>query len=147
MPSQVESEFIKDLRSKINNWSKTEVGRANRWLKYIQLTPDLLHLMIKLSANENLTADHKAKLAVAISYFMSPMDFIPETYWGAIGFIDDIVLTVLVLEHIIKSGGESVVTEQWEDNADLNAVIKEVLHSAEKMVGSDYWNKLQNLIK
>jgi len=147
MSSQIGSEFIEDLRLKINNWSKTEIGRTNRWLKYIQLTPDLLHLLIKLSANENLTADHKAKLAVAISYFMSPMDFIPETYWGAFGFIDDIVLTALVLDFIIKSDGSSVVTEQWEVEMRIDTIVKEILQSAEKMVGSNYWNKLQDLIK
>lgn len=147
MSSQVESEFIQNLRSKINNWSKTEIGQSNQWLKYIQLTPDILHLMIKLSADEALTSEHKAKLAVAISYFMSPMDFIPETYWGVIGFIDDVVLATLALNYIMQSAGSSVITKQWENEANLVNIIGEILQSAEKMVGSDYWAKLQALLK
>lgn len=147
MQPPIESEFIQNLRSKIENWSKTEIGQANQWLKYIRLTPDILHLMIQLAADQDLPAEHKAKLAVAISYFMSPMDFIPETYWGAIGFIDDIVLASHVLNIIIQSTGATMIEKYWKSEDKISVIIAEILQAADKMVGRDYWAKLKDLVK
>jgi len=147
MQPPIESEFIQNLRSKIENWSKTEIGQANQWLKYIRLTPDILHLLTKLAADPNLAAEHKVKLAVAISYFMSPMDFIPETYWGAIGFIDDIVLAAYVLNTIIQSAGATEIEKYWETENKISVIITEILQAADKMVGRDYWAKLKDLVK
>jgi uncharacterized membrane protein YkvA (DUF1232 family) len=147
MQNQTESEFIQNLRSKIENWSRTEIGQANQWLNYIRLTPDFLHLLTKLTSDENLAAADKAKLAVAISYFMSPMDFIPETYWGAVGFLDDLVLSAYVLSQIIISGGAAVIEQHWQAEGQIKTIIDEILASAEKMVGRNYWTKLKDLVK
>jgi uncharacterized membrane protein YkvA (DUF1232 family) len=147
MPNQTESEFIQNLRSKIENWSKTEIGQANQWLKYIRLTPDFLQLLTKLSADENLSIADKAKIAVAISYFMSPMDFIPETYWGAVGFIDDLVLSAYVLAQIIAANDAELLQKHWQAGGHIGTIIDEILSSAEQMVGRNYWDKLKNLVK
>ncbi|MFH1214848.1 MAG: DUF1232 domain-containing protein [Candidatus Neomarinimicrobiota bacterium] len=143
----VESEFFQTLRSKINNWSKSEIGKANRWLKYILLTPDILHLIVKLLADEELPANYKGKLATAISYFMSPLDFIPETYWGAIGYVDDIVLAVYVMNLVMQETGAAFIEKHWEGPQPIIGVIQNILVDADKMVGPDYWSKLQALVK
>ncbi|MCK4715200.1 MAG: hypothetical protein KAT54_00180, partial [Candidatus Marinimicrobia bacterium] len=66
--SEQYNEYIDGLRSKIQNWLKTTVGKTSKWGKYIQYTPDLFQLLIKLSGENDITLQSKAKLAVAIAY-------------------------------------------------------------------------------
>lgn len=140
-------DFIENLRTIIQNWSKTPVGKSNRWLKYIVHTPDLAHLLVKLSAEPELPANQKSKLAAAIAYFISPMDLIPETYWGALGYVDDITLAALVLKDILTQVEPQIIMRHWSGTVDLLPLIDEILGVAAEMVGSEYYLKLQALIK
>ncbi len=48
--------------------------------------PDLLHLLCKLTIDEDVPVKERAKLAAAIAYFISPIDLVPEAIVGIIGY-------------------------------------------------------------
>jgi len=145
--SEQHNEYIDSLRSKIQNWLNTTVGKTNKWGKYIQYTPDLFHLLIKLSGENDITAQSKAKLAVAIAYFVSPLDLIPEEFWGALGYIDDIALTAYVLNDILQSNDPQIILKHWQISEDLTDLISDILNDAEEMVGKKWWVKLKELVR
>ncbi len=142
-----EISFIETLREQITNWSKTEIAKVNRWSKYIIHTPDLIHLVIKLSNEEAIPVDSRAKLAAVISYFMSPMDMIPESYWGALGYVDDIALAAYLLKFIQNQVGSELLNKHWTGQTDLTELITGIVADAEPMVGKDYWPKLKTTLK
>ena len=146
MPN-VHDNYISTLRDKIDNWLTTEVGKASQWGKYIKYTPELFHLLIKLSADKSLTSGCKAKLATAISYFVSPYDFIPEEFWGALGYVDDITLAAYVINCIMDEIDPEIVLRNWTNEADLGILIADILNVAESMVGKKWWDKLKDLVQ
>lgn len=139
-------DFIENLRKIIQNWSQSPIGRTNPWLSYIQLAPDLAHLMVRLSGEPDIPAAQKAKLATAIAYLIAPMDLIPETYWGALGYLDDIVMAATVIQDILNHVDHQTVHKHWENAADLESVITAILQSAEKMLTPEYYQKLLALL-
>ncbi len=134
--------YIENLRIKIDNWLKSEIGKNNRWNKYIKYTPDLFHLLIRLSVDKTLPNTCKANLAAAISYFVSPYDFIPEEFWGALGYVDDIALAALVIRNILEEVEIQALAVHWTANTDLVNLVNEILEVAEEMVGKQWWDKL-----
>ena len=144
--ADIHSSYINSLKEMIENWLDTEVGKKSKWGQYIKYTPDLFHLLIKLSADKIVSKDCKAKLASAISYFVSPYDFIPEEYWGALGYVDDIALAAYVLDIIIRDNGIETVNTHWNLEQDIHSLIANILNVAEEMVGDIWWHRLKELV-
>lgn len=142
----IHDSYINSLRNKIDNWLESEVGKNSKWGKYIRYTPDLFHLLIKLSAEKALSSSCKAKLAAAISYFVSPYDFIPEEYWGALGYVDDIAFAAYVINYIMNEADHELILSKWDKETDLRVLVADILDIAEDMVGLKWWNKLKEVV-
>lgn len=142
MPNQ-ESDFYRNLRSKMTVWLKTKDGSTNRWAEYLMWAPDLFHLLCKLSIDEGVPTKEKAKLVGAIAYFVSPIDLVPEAILGPVGYVDDIALAAYVLNSIINSSGPDVVRKHWAGDQDVLEVIQTILKVADQMIGSGLWRKLK----
>ena len=145
MPNE-DTDFYASLRNKFQEWAKTEDGKNNKWVEYLLLTPDLFHLLCKLVIDSEVSTIDKAKLGGAIAYFVSPIDLIPEALVGPVGYVDDIALTVYVLNNIIKNNPE-VVQRNWVGDGDILKIVQDILNVADKMVGSSLWNKIKGLVK
>jgi len=142
--TKYDSDFYQDLRQRIRRWLDRE-GGANKWSEYVLLAPDLFHLLCKLSMDPEVPVKHKAKLAAAIAYFVSPIDLMPEAIMGPTGYVDDIALSAYVLNSIINSTDAEIVTKHWAGESDLLGVIQQILKIADEMVGSGLWKKLKRL--
>ena len=116
------------------------------WAGYLLVAPDLFHLLCKLTLDKEVPAKEKAKLAIVIAYFVSPLDLIPEAVVGPVGYIDDIVLSAYVLNSIISKTNPEVVIKHWAGDQDVLEVIQEILKVADEMVGSGLWRKLKGLV-
>ncbi|MGI5921768.1 MAG: YkvA family protein [Syntrophomonadaceae bacterium] len=142
-----EMDFYQKLRVKIKEWLQTDDGQDNKWAEYIMLAPDLFHLLIKLTADEEVMIADKARLAAAILYFISPLDIMPEGFLGPIGYTDDIAVAAYVLNAIINHTDPEIVRKHWAGEGEILEVVQRVLASADKMIGSGLWNKLKRKFK
>jgi uncharacterized membrane protein YkvA (DUF1232 family) len=140
-----EGDFYYNLREKFRKWASSEDGKKNKWAEYLLFAPDLFHLLCKLSIDPDVPVKEKAKLAGAIAYFVSPIDLVPEAIVGPIGYVDDIALSALVLNSIIKKTKPDVVKKHWAGDEDVLVVIKKILEVADQMVGIGLWKKLKKL--
>jgi uncharacterized membrane protein YkvA (DUF1232 family) len=140
-----ENDFYQRLRSRIKDWLKTEEGAKNKWSEYLMFAPDLFHLLVKLSIDKRVPIKEKAKLAVAIAYFVSPIDILPEALIGPMGFLDDIALAAYVLNSVIKNTDPELVRQYWAGEGDVLDVIQKILNAADKMIGSGLWNKITGM--
>ena len=142
-----EIDFYHKLRRKIKDWSEKEENQSYRWTKWLLLGPDLFHLLIRLAADPDVPIKEKAKLVAVIAYFISPIDLVPELILGPTGFLDDIVLTAYALNAIINNIDADIVQKHWAGEEDIIVVIQNVLHVADKMVGSGLFKRLKRLLK
>jgi uncharacterized membrane protein YkvA (DUF1232 family) len=136
--------FYDKLRSKVEEFLKRQTrDRADAAAKYILLAPDLFVLLARLLQDKRVSAKSKALAGLAVAYFISPVDIIPELLTGPIGYLDDIILAAYVLNKMINDVEQSVIAEHWNGDANLLDTIQELLRKAEDLVDS----KVLGLIK
>ncbi|MEE4260535.1 MAG: DUF1232 domain-containing protein [Bacteroidales bacterium] len=141
-----ETDFYGKLRTRIVNWLETETGRKNKWADYLLLVPDFFYLLIKLATDEGVPSHEKAKLILAIAYFISPIDILPEAFLGPLGYLDDLALSAYVLNGIVNKVSPEIVQKYWAGEGDALLLIKGVLAKADDMIGSGLWRKLKKVV-
>lgn len=126
-------------------WLQSDDGKNHKFAQYILLVPDMFHLLCKLIIDPEVSAADKAKLAGVIVYFISPVDLMPEAIAGPIGYLDDLALTAYALNSIINNADPQIVRKHWAGQDDIMEVIKNVLATADEMVGTGVWSNLKAL--
>lgn len=139
-------DFYEKLRSRIVNWLDTETGKENKWAAYLLLVPDFFYLLIKLASDEDVPKNEKAKLILAIAYFISPIDLLPEALLGPLGFLDDLALSAYVLNSIINKVSPEIVEKYWVGDGEVLLLIRGVLAKADEMIGSGLWEKIKRFV-
>lgn len=141
-----EGDFYQTLRTKMKEWQNTKEGSSHKWADYLMAAPDLLHLLCKLSFDKDVPVKDRAKLAVAIAYFISPIDLVPEAIVGVIGYTDDIVLAAYVLNSIINNTSVEIVEKHWAGDIDVLHLVQEILRVADEMIGSGLFKRLKKAV-
>lgn len=136
------SDYYQELREKFRKWMQSEEGKTNKWSEYLMFAPDLFHLLCKLAVDKDVPVKEKAKLAIAIAYFVSPIDIIPEAIVGPAGYIDDIALSAYVLNSIVNQTNPEIVQQHWAGDGDVLKIIKHILEVADEMVGAGLWKRI-----
>ncbi|MFC2083635.1 YkvA family protein [Bacteroidota bacterium] len=139
-----ELDFYMRIRKDIKKWVDKNVGKDSKWSGYILLAPDIFHLLCKLVVDENVPKSKKVKLAAAIAYFISPIDFLPEALIGPIGYLDDILVAAFVLNDIVNDVDPQIILRHWAGEQDILYIIKNVLGNANQMLGGGLWKKIKN---
>ena len=83
-------------------------------------------------------------LGIAIAYFISPADLIPQAIVGPAGYVDDIALAAHVLNKIIKNNPEAV-KQEWAGDEDILELVTNILAAADEMIGTGLWIKIKNM--
>jgi uncharacterized membrane protein YkvA (DUF1232 family) len=140
-----EADFYQKLRRRVREWIRKK-GRTHKWADYVMLAPDLFHLMCKLSLDRDVPRVEKVKLAVAVAYFISPVDLLPEALMGPAGYLDDVALAAYVLNSIINKTDPEVVRRHWAGEGDVLEVIQRVLDVSDDMLGTGLWRRVKKLV-
>ena len=90
---------------RINDYNRRFSGEPRTLLENIQDAPVLFrHLLRELFSVNGLVAMFRVRvflyLFFAFFYFISPLDLIPESVTGVLGFIDDIIVFLVVLVYV-----------------------------------------------
>jgi uncharacterized membrane protein YkvA (DUF1232 family) len=141
---QVDDDFYQSLRQKIRAWLDDK-GKTHAYAGILLLGPDLLHLLCKLTVDRRVPVAHKAALAGAIAYFLSPFDLIPEALLGPIGFIDDIALAAYVLHRFVNAGHGKIAEEHWAGDGSLLQVLQRILEIADATIVARLWRRIKGL--
>jgi uncharacterized membrane protein YkvA (DUF1232 family) len=135
-------DFYQQMRDSILTWLKDK-GVNYQFAAYLLAAPDLFHLLCKLAIDKEVPVIEKAKLAAAIVYFISPVDFIPEALTGPLGYIDDVAVAAFVLNRLINKTNPEIVTRHWAGDKDILDLIQQILQVADEMIGSGLWAKIR----
>ncbi len=135
-----QKDFYIKLRKKIEKYLREH---DNKYADYLLLAPDLFHLLVKLSMDERVPSDKKAKFVLVIAYFISPLDLLPELFLGPLGYLDDIALTAYVINQYINETDPSIVRELWAGDQDILSTLKNIISTADKFIGSGLWKRIR----
>lgn len=145
---QKQKDFYVKLRDKVTAWYENRTDKKPDYADYILLIPDFFYLLVKLSLDDRVPAMDKAKFAGVLAYIFSPIDFVPEAFFGPLGYLDDLVLACYVLNLYVNQKEEVnrvVVSELWPGDQDLLRTIQSVLKKADKWIGSGALSKLKEV--
>ena len=100
------------------------VGRRFAPGELLTLVPNLVRLCRGLLRDPRVPLGSKIVLGFAVVWLVSPIDLIPE-FIPVLGPLDDVVVAVLAIRHVLRRAGEDVVREHWHGgDAALHAIIR-----------------------
>ena len=140
--NEEQQDFYLKLRKKIDTYLSRH---PTKYADYLLLAPDLFHLLVKLSLDPRVPPAKKARFIAVITYFISPIDLLPEALLGPFGYLDDIALTAWVINDYINMTDAAIVRENWAGDQDILTVIKNIITAADKMIGAGLWKKLRRI--
>lgn len=138
-----QKDFYQKLRVQIKNWAQDKAGRNERWSDYVMLAPDLFHLLCRLAIDPEVPLSSKLKVGAAIAYFISPLDFIPELFFGPVGYLDDIAVSAFVLDQLVNNVSPQLLTKHWAGDKDILMIVRSILFNANQIIGSGLWRKIR----
>ncbi|HEY4641770.1 MAG TPA: DUF1232 domain-containing protein [Thermoanaerobaculia bacterium] len=135
------------LRANIHRYLARKGGTLGKTAEYLLLVPDVFILLWRLATDSRVTGKDKVLLGSSIAYYIIPFDFIPEALVGPIGYLDDLVFGVYVLNKVLGNVDASVLREHWPGDTDVLESIQRVLNAADSLVSTNVLSKFKNIMK
>lgn len=129
------TDFYLKVREKINRWLRQgklyeKTGKwSDRFVQYLLIFPDLIHLMIKLFVDREISPLIKSYILMVFVYLISPIDVIPD-FIPVAGFVDDLLVLIVVLNKIINTAEKEVlekIKSNWAGEDDIFTKVKEIV--------------------
>ena len=111
------------------------------------LVPDVFLLLWRLVNDPRVTGANKILLGSGIAYYFLPLDVIPELFLGPVGFVDDLIFGVYMLNKILSDTTPEILREHWSGSEDVLAMIQRVLEAADKLGSGELLEKLKKVMK
>ncbi len=139
--------FYENLRKRIKIWVEKKGGSSGSQVaEIILLAPDFFMLLVRLARDPRVSTANKALIFGGITYFMTPIDIIPEALFGPWGFIDDVVMATFILNKVLNTNRD-VVLENWSGSQSLLNYVQNITAEAENVLGKKTFNKLHKYFK
>ena len=138
--------FYDRIRGNIRSYLERKAN-MDKSADYLLLVPDVFMLLWRLINDGRVNAKNKVLLGSGLAYYFFPLDIMPEAFLGPIGYLDDLVFGVYLLNKILKDTDASVLRQHWSGSEDVLATIQNVLNAADNLVGTDLINRLKKLVK
>ena len=138
--------FYDRIRSSIHEFTEGK-GVVGKTAEFLMLVPDIFMLLWRLATDSRVAGKDKVLLGSAVAYFVLPFDLIPEAIVGPIGYLDDLVFAVYVLNKILTRTDPSILREHWSGDGDVLETIQRVLTAADTLVETNVASRLKKMIK
>ena len=139
--------FYDRMRESIRQYLEKKGSLAGSTGEYLLLAPDVFVLLWRLINDARVSSKNKVMLGSGLAYYLFPLDIMPEGFLGPIGYIDDLVFAVYLLNRLLTDTDVEVLREHWSGRDDVLDTIKRVLHAADNLVGSDILSKFKKTVK
>lgn len=87
-------------------------GRREEARALAGFVPDGVVLVRRLLGDPRVSRRSKLLLGALLAYLASPIDLVPD-FIPVAGQLDDVLLAVLVLRHVLRGAGPELLTEHW----------------------------------
>jgi len=97
--------------------------------------PDLIVLLLRLAQDPRVPAGSKALAIFGVGYALSPIDLLPEIFFGPLGFVDDLLVVAAAVSRIVNHVHPDLVRSHWPGHGDVLDVVHRVTQWSETMIG------------
>ena len=139
--------FYDRMRESIRQYLDKKGALAGSTGEYLLLAPDIFVLLWRLINDSRVNAKNKVMLGSGLAYYIFPLDIMPEGFMGPLGYIDDLVFAVYLLNKLLTDTDVEVLRQHWSGRDDVLDSIKRVLAAADNLVGSDILSKFKKSVK
>lgn len=139
--------FYDRMRESIRRYLEGKGSVAGKTGEYLLLAPDVFVLLWRLINDSRVSSKNKVMLGSGLAYYLFPLDIMPEGFLGPIGYIDDLVFGVYLLNKLLTDTDVAILREHWSGRDDILDSIRNVLNAADNLVGSDILGKLRKNVK
>jgi len=144
-PPEVSNEQAERFYDRLRERIHGKLGEKATGL--LLLVPDVFLLLWRLVNDPRVTGSNKILLGSGIAYYFLPLDVIPELFLGPVGFIDDLIFGVYMLNKILSDTPPEILREHWSGSEDVLAMIQRVLDAADKLGSGELLEKLKKVMK
>lgn len=92
------------------------------------VVPNLAKLMARLLRDPRVPRRRKLLMGFAGLYVVSPVDLIPESLFPVVGQLDDLLLMVFSINHLLNGVPPSVLREYWDGDPESLEIVYGVIH-------------------
>jgi uncharacterized membrane protein YkvA (DUF1232 family) len=97
--------------------------------------PDLIVLLVRLAQDPRVPVGAKAVALFGVGYALSPIDLLPEIFFGPLGFVDDLLVVAAAVSRVINHVHPDLVKAHWPGHGDLLDVLRRVTSWSETLIG------------
>lgn len=137
--------FYDKVRNNIRAFLEKKGSVAGKSGEYLLLVPDMFMLLWRLINDARVNSKNKVLLGSGLAYYLFPLDIMPEAFLGPMGYIDDLVFGVYLLNKMLADTDPEVLREHWSGSDDLFETIQKVLHAADKLVGTELLGRFKGM--
>jgi uncharacterized membrane protein YkvA (DUF1232 family) len=145
-PRDRATRFYDRIRNTIQRYIDNKGAVIGKTAGFLLLVPDVFILLWRLTSDSRVNGKDKVLLGSAVAYYVMPFDLLPEAILGPVGYLDDLVFGVYVLNKILGSVDASVLREHWSGSDDVLDSIQNVLNAAESLVGKDLAGRIKKMM-
>jgi uncharacterized membrane protein YkvA (DUF1232 family) len=138
--------FYDRMRDAIRRYLEKKGSLAGKTGDYLLLAPDVFVLLWRLVNDSRVNAKNKVMLGSGLAYYFFPLDIMPEGFMGPLGYIDDLVFGVYLLNKLLTDTDPEILREHWSGSEDILATIQRVLNAADNLVGSEILSKIKKRV-
>ena len=139
--------FYDRIRSRILETVEVRGARLGKAGDFLMFAPDVFMLLWRLANDPRVSGKNKVLLGTGIAYYIFPIDIVPEALLGPVGYIDDLIFGVYILNRMLADTEESILREHWSGDGDLLDMMRRVLQSADRLVATDVVEKIRKMAK
>lgn len=139
--------FYDRMRENIRKYLDDKGSVAGSTGEYLLLAPDVFVLLWRLINDKRVNAKDKVMLGSGLAYYLFPLDIMPEGILGPIGYLDDLVFAVYLLNKLLTDTDVEILREHWSGRDDVLETIRKVLGAADNLVSSDILSKFKKTAK
>ena len=147
LPSEGLLSFYDRLRTRITDAVERRGNRFEKGtVEALLLVPDIFMLLVRLMLDREVPSSTRALIGGALAYFLLPIDLLPEALVGVGGFVDDLVLAVVLLSRVMDDEVEEKAELYWSGSDRIRVVLADVVGAAESLLGEDLYARLEALL-
>jgi uncharacterized membrane protein YkvA (DUF1232 family) len=139
--------FYDRVRASIQDYVNSKGRVLGKTGEFLLLVPDVFILLWRLTTDRRVSGKDKVLVGSAIAYFILPFDLMPEALLGPIGYMDDLIFGVFVLNKILSDTDASILREHWSGTDDVLEMIQKVLNAANSLVGDKIVGRIKKMLK
>lgn len=139
--------FYDRIRNSIHDYLEKKENAAATAGLFLLLVPDVFMLLWRLLRDPRVVGRDKVLLGSAVVYYFSPFDLIPEAFLGPMGFVDDLVFGVFVLNRLLASTDPQVLREHWSGSEDVLQMLRRVTAGADNLLGTKLTERLRKMVR